>query len=393
MVAAIAALAHLTYFALRFGSFYFPDSFTYLEPARQMLAGHGFVSGNPAEIETIRTPAYPLLLALFGAHTVPVIALQHLMSVAIAVTLFVFTFRSTNSRFAAWAASLMFALDTPSIHIANKLLTETAFTAVLFIVFCMRPRPIVTGLLTGVLVLLRPIAILFFVLVALRIPRRKLPVFVLAAVLLPLAWATRNWAHTGVFTVSSIANINMLTQRAAGVLAIEDGGNFRDDLLDEQQGLVEDANAFVEQKLNVEDAGDLPVAIRAREYGPYAMRVIAAHPVALIQLTIRGILINLFDSTWEAMIPVSRLHPSLLQYSLGFVPAVELVFAVIGLAVLWRADRALALSILLTVAYFLLMSAGAEAEARFRVPVVPEIAIAAAVGLEAVRRTRVTPAV
>jgi hypothetical protein len=362
-----------------------------------MLAGHGFVSGDPAEIETIRTPAYPLLLVLFGAHTVPVIVLQHLTSVAIAVALFLFTFRATNSRFAAFAASLMFALDTPSIHIANKLLTETTFTAILFLVFSMRPRPVATGLLTGILVLLRPIAIVFFVLVAFRIPRRKLPVFVVAALLLPLGWATRNRVQTGVFTVSSIANINMLTQRAAGVLAIEDGGNFRDDLLDEQQGLVEDANAFVEQKLNVEDACDLPVAIRAREYGPYAMRIIAAHPVAFVQLTIRGILINIFDSAWEAMTPVSRLHPSLLQYSLGFIPAIEFVFGVIGLAVLWKADRMLAWRLGLTVAYFIVMSAGGEAEARFRVPVVPQIAIAAAIGLDAVRFTRrrdgVTPAV
>jgi len=64
----------------------------------------------------------------------------------------------------------------------------------------------------------------------------------------------------------------------------------------------------------------------------------------------------------------------------------SLFLAVAGVVVLWRRDRALAILIAATVLYFLGISAGGEAEARFRVPVVPEICVAAAVGLEALRR-------
>ena len=42
--------------------------------------------------------------------------------------------------------------------------------------------------------------------------------------------------------------------------------------------------------------------------------------------------------------------------------------------------------IVLTVAYFIGMSAGGESESRFRVPVVPQLMIAAALGMEAIRR-------
>ena len=39
-----------------------------------------------------------------------------------------------------------------------------------------------------------------------------------------------------------------------------------------------------------------------------------------------------------------------------------------------------------TILYFAGISAGGEAEARFRVPVMPQVAIAAGVGLEVIRR-------
>ena len=53
IVAIVTAIAHFLYFYLRFGSFYFPDSFTYLEPAKNLLAGRGFVSGTPLAAEML----------------------------------------------------------------------------------------------------------------------------------------------------------------------------------------------------------------------------------------------------------------------------------------------------------------------------------------------------
>lgn len=391
IVLAVAAIAHFAYFALRYGSFYFPDSFTYLNPARNLVHGLGFVSGTPPAPETIRTPAYPLVLIVFGLRTVPVIVFQHLLGIAMAGALYQWLLQRLRSRFAASAAAVLFALDTPTIHIANKLLTETVFTAPLLIVFVLtlheKPRPITIALLLGIMVLIRPIAMFAFPFVALRIPRRQIVWFVIAAIALPAAWAGRNWARTGVFTVSSVGNINLLATRAAGALAIEDkGDDFRADLADEQMGLVEDADDWIQQKLHIEDAQELPVAVRVKYYGAFATRVIALHPVAFAQLTARGILVNLFDSDWDALLPVTRLYPTIVQMTVGIMPVVMFIFATIGVLALWRTDRVLAMAILLTVGYFVLISAGAEAEYRFRVPVVPQLAIAAAVGLDVVRR-------
>jgi len=398
IVFAVAAIANFAYLILTNGDFYYPDSFTYLAPARNLLHGLGFVDQLGA-VETIRTPVYPLLLALFGARTLPVIILQHLLNVALSVAIYLFAERRLGSRFAALVASLLFALDIPTIHYANKVLTETPFTALLYVVFVLtlqNRRPIVLALLTGILVLLRPIALFFFLglaafLVIRRLPVRQVIAFIAVALALPMAWAFRNQVLTGVFTVSSIGGINMIEARAGGVLAIEDEGDFRKDLADEGNALIEEADDEIQQKLHIPDAQDLPEDVRAKYYMRYALHVIREHPLSFMQLTIRGLLVNLFDSDWDALWDVSQVSPAVLELILGAIPIVVFVFATIGTIALWRSDRVLALLLIIVVGYFIGISAGGEAESRFRVPVVPEIVIAAAAGVAAVRRA-VTPA-
>jgi len=393
IVFAVAVIANFVYLILSNGDFYYPDSFTYLAPARSLLRGLGFLDASGA-VETIRTPVYPMLLALFGARTLPVIILQHLLNVALVLGIYVFIIRRHENRLMAMTAALLFALDVPTIHYANKLLTETPFTALLYGVFVLalqKPRPIVLALLSGVMVLLRPIALFFFVALAVflfirRVPWRRVIAFVAVALVLPLAWAVRNQVRTGVFTVSSIGGINMIECRAGGALAIEDEGDFRNDMADEGNALIEEADEELQQKLHIPDAQELPEDVRAKYYSRYALRVIREHPLSFVQLTIRGLLVNLFDSDWDALWDVSQVSPAILQLTLGAVPIVVFVFATIGIIALWTTDRALAILIVITVGYCVGISAGGEAESRFRVPVVPEIAIAAAAGVAAVRR-------
>ena len=96
------------------------------------------------------------------------------------------------------------------------------------------------------------------------------------------------------------------------------------------------------------------------------------------ELTIRGLLVNLFDSDWEAVAIESSLSPEIIRLAVGALPVIVFAFATIGAIDLWRRDRALALMIVITAVYFIGISAGSEAEARFRVPVIPQLAIAAA---------------
>src|ERR1051325_10196468 len=207
LVTAVAALTNFTYFALSLPDYLFPDSLTYLAPARNMLHGGGFVDAVGA-IETLRTPGYPLLLAAFGARVVPVIVAQHLMNVAIAAGIYLLA-APRLGRFVAVTAALLFAVDTPAIHYADKILSETAFTLLLLVVCWLLAVCgwAIAGVLTGVLVLIRPVAIVYFVVVAAwlllrRVRVRDVVVYALLAVLLPFGWAVRNGVRTGAFTVS-----------------------------------------------------------------------------------------------------------------------------------------------------------------------------------------------
>lgn len=392
IVAIITAATNFLYFALASNDYFFPDSFTYLAPARSLIRGLGFT--NAGLIETLRTPGYPLLLAGFGLRIVPVIVFQHLINVAIAVAIYLFAMRRLGDRFVAIAAAMLFAIDTPTLHYANKILTETLFTGLLFIVFGLvvyaRKLPL-AGVLTGVLVLIRPVAIAYFAVAALclllrRVRLRTIAIYAALALLLPVGWGLRNLQHTGVFTISSIGGINMLTYRAAGALAIEDDGDFDADLADEMKGLQENADDEIQTKLHIPDAEELPDAVRGKYYSEIGWRVLLEHPRAAALLTLRGLLVNIFDSRWEGLEIVSALPTDIVHRALDAYTAALFVVAVIGAAALWKRDRDLAAMIIATIVYFLLISAGGEAESRFRVPVMPQYVIVAACGLRLKKR-------
>jgi hypothetical protein len=400
LVTAISLATNFLYFAFANSDYFFPDSFTYLTPARNLLHGLGFTTGGV--IETLRTPGYPLLLAAFGLRIVPMIVFQHLLNAAIAVSIYLLLTKRMGNRFIAITAAVLFAIDTPTLHYANKILTETLFTAGLFALFAMvlyAWKLPAAGLLTGVLVLIRPVAIAYFLIVAVslmlrRVRARTIAAYVALALLLPFAWALRNLHGTGVFTISSISGVNLLSYRAAGALAIEDDGNFEADLADEIQGLQADADDEIQARLHIPDAGELPSAVRGRYYSEIAWRVLRQHPRAAAMLTLRGLLVNIFDSRWEGMEIVSRFPADIVRRGLDAFTAAEFVFAIVGALALWRRDRDLAAITVATVLYFLLISAGGESESRFRVPVIPQIAMAAACGLSTLRRTAGgTPAV
>ncbi|HEX3581471.1 MAG TPA: hypothetical protein VH087_06890, partial [Thermoanaerobaculia bacterium] len=128
-------------------------------------------------------------------------------------------------------------------------------------------------------------------------------------------------------------------------------------------------------------------AQHAKWFGRIGRRIALQHPLGLTVVHLRGICVNLFDSDAEAMSEVSRVPPSLLQIVLDVWTAAISLLALFGTFLLWKRDRTLSLLFALTIAYFVVISAGSEAEARFRVPIVPVIAITAAIGADAIRRT------
>ncbi|MEO8033751.1 MAG: glycosyltransferase family 39 protein [Acidobacteriota bacterium] len=399
LVALTIALG-LTYFLYSNGDHFYPDSVTYLAPAASLLRGLGFVDGGGA-IETLRTPGYPVFLVPFVALTpsaVPIVLFQHLLNGALAAGIYALT-RRRLGRFAAIVAAVIFACDMPTIHHANKVLSETLFTAVLFALFALLLRVVdsprwntivIAALLSGILTLIRPVAILWFVVAGIflvsKVPHRMLAAFLLVAAAFPLGWAVRNQYRTGVFTVSSVAGSNMLMYRAAGALALLEDGDFARNLARIQIELRRQADGDIEDAMHIPDAGELPHALLAREYGKIGRGIVLQHPVASALLTFRGLGVVLFGSDWEAAMIVSRLNPAAIHVVFGAWPMLLFLLSVTGLRAMWGCDRTLALLVAATCGYFALIAAGGESEARFRVPFTPEYALAAGAGLELVMK-------
>lgn len=400
LVAILALLANFTYFWF-FPDFLAPDSARYMDSAANMAAGHGFTNstGYP---ETVVTPGYPLLLAFFfrlGLGVRDVVVAQHLLNLLIAVATAAFAFALTGSRAQALIAGILLSLDLPTLASGNTILTEVLFTAVLALIVWLlwaecgeSQRHWLTccavGFLSGAAVLIRPVglffllpAVAYLLLVRQHFRWRAALGFVLAFASLPLIWAGRNYQQIGYFTVTSLAGTQTLSYRAAGVLAIEDPGDFYAN--SERRRAELEHQACEELKRNEgKRCEDLSIPQKSEYYGRLGRKIILQHPVSYVKLALRasaaillgGDAIHLASILGTTSAVASRM---ILMYTIPLF-----CFACLGWIRWWRDDRKLFYLVVLVVGYFVGISAGAEAYSRFRVPIMPLYAMSIAAGVE-----------
>jgi hypothetical protein len=392
-------------FFWRFRDFYTPDSASYVVPAGNMLAGKGFVdsTGYP---ETERTPGYSLFILPFlwrGVDLKYLVIFQHLLRALIVLATSAFAFRVTKSRIVALLTGVLLCLDLPFLEAANSVMTEMLFTTILAVVLWLlwtdserqdKPgsRCFASGFLAGASVLIRPVSILFLVPGALYLlttrggfKLRAALVFCLAFACLPLVWAARNRSETGDFTVTTISAVNMLLYRAAGALAINDPGDFGGNLEKRQAQLQTQACDDI-SRLHGADCSQVRMPEKAQYYSQLGERIILTHPVAYAKLALRGDAMMIFGGNLTRFRQMTDTGPRigmalLLAYS---VPVFGL--SIVALLTLWKRNRRLFTLVFGVGLYFLVVSGGAEAYSRFRVPIVPLYALAAAMGLQSIAR-------
>jgi hypothetical protein len=405
-LAFLTVLVLLTGFAYFFhsGASYDPDSPTYIVPAANLLTHHAFLdaNGNP---ETVRTPGYPLLIVPFLWANLDLrflVILQHLLRVGVILGTTAFAFSLSHSYRQAVLTAVLLCIDLPLLDSANAVLTEMLFTVVLGVGVWLlwkegsgieRPWPLslLYGLLLGASVLIRPVSLYFFIpagvyllLVRTRHRWRTALSFVLAFAVLPLLWAERNYRRTGYFTVSTIAGYNMLLYRAAGALAIEDPGRFSANLDARDEELKAEACADL-TRIYHHDCGQLPFPVVADYYSRLGHSILLSHPLAYLKLAALGTAAMMLGGGAAALAEITGLNPRvgipfLLIYT---VPA--FCFAVIGLVKLGKEQqtRRFFYLALLTILYFIVVSAGAEAYSRLRVPIIPIYVVLTAAGIDA----------
>jgi hypothetical protein len=412
LIALVASLLTSVLYFSYFHKVLYPDSPSYIAPAENLLAGRGY-TGSAFEIagvkvdadgvpESLRTPGYPLLLALFlwiHAGLKGALLFQHLLRVLIIVSATGFAFRVSHSRRTALLTCVLLTIDFPLLEAANAILTELFFTAVLMIVYWLLWKEVNTskapgltllaaGLLAGASVLIRPISIFFFLPAAMFLiltrPRQKAQaalIFVAGFACLPGAWAMRNHHAIGRFTVSTISEFNLLEYRAAGSIAVDRPGKFQANLEAAQKELADQACREM-LRAYARDCTYMTPAEKSEYYSRLARQVVLQHPFGFLKMSARGAGVMMLDSGSETLKRIVGPGWLTAWRVLLLYTAPVFLLALYGLETFRKRNPAFFWLAVCVVGYFVAISAGPEAAARFRVPFLPIYAILAATGLD-----------
>jgi 4-amino-4-deoxy-L-arabinose transferase-like glycosyltransferase len=402
------------------------DSDSYLVPARNFVAGRGFLGKgdaatfatfaeypNKEQAETIRPPGYLLLLGtVFAVHGTidDVILVQRLLNIAIAAALFLFASSVTRSRMIAFAAAAMYAISPPGIWVASTILSDTLGTALILATIVMTYHAIrrdsvalaaLAGLIGSAAALTRPIAMYFAVVLALVVvlrARRKAALaiaFVIASIVLPGAWIARNRVEAGAATFSASDAENLLCQWGAGIeVTLDDTHFYRLTALQQQLGF-RTRLSHIQKPLFLRamslarrdglDPVSLTVAQRARYLRILGWRIIRAHPLSLLELMFSGV------------IEMHFIAPAMLAMRFGIGPPAALVLftplavvaflaMLVGIRELYQRDPTVALLAAGTILYFTAVSTIPQTDLRYVLPFAPMYSVALATGVARARR-------
>ena len=400
------------------------DSPRYVELAEGLRSGCGLarlVDGRCGPPEVLRTPGYPMFLTVIPSLRA-VVMVQAIIGAALCVLVGSFVSFYWGGC-AGVIAELLLALDVPSIVQGSRIMSDVLFQAILAAAVILQlcviarrrydARSVVFGigaaLMLAVAILVRPVGVLLpliapipFLFLPPQVSRRKTVALCIAAFAIPAlvtgGWMARNAARTGTWTLSTDVAINLYYFKAGGVILYRTGQNFPD---------VMDRLA---RELGLPDARDYPdtsPALESRMLSDSA-RILLHDPVATLLVTARSLV-------WLALVPdraslnellgtdagattylaaTTRLGERLRQLLRSPLLTVLVLFQFVLLIVIWiGVGRALAglrgkparevAMILIPFAVamaMMILAAGAEAYARFRMPAMPFLTILAGIG-------------
>jgi 4-amino-4-deoxy-L-arabinose transferase-like glycosyltransferase len=372
-----------------------PDSPSYLSVASNLQEAYFDPNSPLFDLGLLRTPGYPAFIKLVSAVADERLWAVILVQVAMGVGTVWLTYLLGLRLFgllSARLAALSLAVDPISIALASYVQPEVLFTLLLVAGALMWVRGlqerswvwgVAAGTAFGVSVLVRPVA-LYLIIVLLPVSwflhggaRTKRLAFA-GSLLLAFAapaggWIVHNAQMTGVPILSTTQSVNLLLNGAAGALAEH-----------EELSLAQARAILI--RLAEERAGPhLNEAERSRIASSLAVETLLRYPMGTAKTWLKGAarmllgpgriellrLIGVGGGAWAVVL-------------VGFeflVLAAILAGGAWGIRVLARERRWWELTVVLVlVLYFLIVSSGAQAYSRFRVPISPFLALLAGWG-------------
>jgi hypothetical protein len=251
---------------------------------------------------------------------------------------------------------------------------------------------VLAGILAGMTALVRPIAIMLGVPLAIGLligGDRRWRVGAAAALLaafavLPVSWTLRNARETGVASMSSLAGINLLHYRAAGTLAIRDPGGIDANLARRREELEARACRDLEARWR-RPCATLSWAERSQGYADTAWPILLADPVATGRQAARALGMIVFGGSANLLAELTGISERMARLMALAYTVPLAVLAMLGIPYWWQRDRTVACVAWLVIAYMFGMALGAEAYSRFRVPVIALYAMLCGGGVEQLR--------
>jgi len=377
-------------------SYLSPDSYEYLKLGKNFFKSYIHTNDDFLALSMLRTPGYPLLISIIGSNKIwMVIIFQILMSLLISIVIYFIANYLFGKKIAILA--LLFSLiDTSLFTETYALLTEVLFTLIITLGIYFLKLHLVKeskwfylvcgSFLISISILVRPIGIL--ILAALAISTffargkflRSLIVVFISTLLVLLTWSMRNYNEGQLFKLSTIESNNLLYYEASGALAIS-----KNISLDQAQKS--------ESDLLISTLGASPTIAEISKYQEKrAIEIILSNKISITKLHLIGIgKLMLGPGQGEFIKAISKgerssaknfLENSLI-YIMAVVTFISFIFFAIGLVRFFNLKIKNEFLWFLVIVFFifLLGSSGAQAYARFRVPLNPIISIFAALGL------------
>ena len=363
------------------------------KPAAQDLY-NVYITNDPNlfELSGFVTPLFPIFLKIFGYGL-----LARFVYIIIFVLMLILVYKITlklSSKKIAEIAILLVSLEPSlfisSLSLAPELLFAFTLTLALYFGVCkpikyIELNYIVLGILLGVSVLIRPIAlvmiiclVVFWIITYFQTSQTIFLYTSIIAIGFALVWSIRNLLVHGFFNVSSIASNNIFWYEGVPALSEAKGVSF------------EEAKN-IEGALKKQNIGDYPSVLELYDYNSKrGLELIFEYPIGWVQSHLKGvgkILFGVFKSKYSIIDQkVFGVNDQVIQsihfVILGFITLTIWIFFLNGVSQFYKLDIFNSRVFLLILVAILLPATGQVAYARFRSPVVPIICIIAAIGTQ-----------
>jgi hypothetical protein len=410
--------------------FFKDDTFGYLALAKSLMHGSFSLAGRP---EIFRTPGYPLLLgpAVASGHPILIGLFENFLLAALSAWLIwqIVGALAPDSNARAWAV-LLYCLEPVGFLYSEKLLSDLAFSAVLLLFihcvlrFLRQPSygaVALTSLVLGLATYIRPTSLLLglcllpflFVLPrklawAERFGRATAFALVFAMSLAP--WIVRNYQVAGYPGFSSVGDSILYFYSEAAIRAKLEHKDF----MQEQQELGWNNGRYLQTHPEQQNWSQAKIA---RFQSTEARGVISQHPFLYAGIHLRGCAVVIFDPAATEIMKVFQLYPEqgglmyrsadegLLKaifWLFRHYPIVGLVLLLAGMQLLLYYSLALmgmrrlpgevAIFFVTLFVYVVLVSGSTTAVARYRMPIMPLICVAAGLAISSWQFRRGKPA-